>query len=85
MVRRKPLVIVTRKLPEAIETRMMELFDTRLNERNAPLSKAEKQRVAKRVKDAEKSTARPASAPAPATRALSAEEVEQRLDDLVTY
>ncbi len=30
MVRRKPLVIVTRKLPEVIETRMMELFDTRL-------------------------------------------------------
>lgn len=28
---RKPLVIVTRKLPEAIETRMMELFDVRLN------------------------------------------------------
>ncbi len=28
---KKPLVMVTRKLPEAIETRMMELFDTRLN------------------------------------------------------
>ena len=41
MVRRKPLVIVTRKLPEVIETRMMELFDTRLNETDAPLSKAE--------------------------------------------
>ena len=27
----KPLVIVTRKLPDVIETRMMELFDTRLN------------------------------------------------------
>ncbi|MEC8116380.1 MAG: D-glycerate dehydrogenase, partial [Pseudomonadota bacterium] len=27
----KPLVIVTRKLPDAIETRMMELFDVRLN------------------------------------------------------
>ena len=36
MVRRKPLVIVTRKLPEVIETRMMELFDTRLNESDAP-------------------------------------------------
>ena len=31
MPTKKPLVIVTRKLPEAIETRMMELFDTRLN------------------------------------------------------
>jgi glyoxylate reductase len=41
MVRRKPLVIVTRRLPEAIETRMMELFDTRLNENDAPLSKTE--------------------------------------------
>src|SRR3546814_8639039 len=29
--RRKPLVIVTRKLPDVIETRMMELFDARLN------------------------------------------------------
>ena len=29
--RRKPLVIVTRKLPEPVETRMCELFDTRLN------------------------------------------------------
>ncbi len=41
MVRRKPLVIVTRKLPETIETRMMELFDSRLNESDAPLTKAE--------------------------------------------
>ncbi|MDE1148974.1 MAG: D-glycerate dehydrogenase [Azospirillaceae bacterium] len=29
--RKKPLVIVTRKLPDVIETRMMELFDTRLS------------------------------------------------------
>ena len=29
----KPLVVVTRKLPDAIETRMMELFDARLNRR----------------------------------------------------
>ena len=41
MVRRKPLVIVTRKLPEVIETRMMELFDTRLNESDTPWTKAE--------------------------------------------
>ncbi|HEX6113363.1 MAG TPA: D-glycerate dehydrogenase [Geminicoccaceae bacterium] len=40
MVRRKPLVVVTRKLPEVIETRMMELFDTRLNEGDTPLTKA---------------------------------------------
>ena len=34
-------MIVTRKLPEAIETRMMELFDTRLNESDAPPTKAQ--------------------------------------------
>ena len=31
MPQTKPLVIVTRKLPDVTETRMMELFDTRLN------------------------------------------------------
>src|SRR5918995_1872001 len=30
-VRKKPLVVVTRKLPDSIETRMRELFDARLN------------------------------------------------------
>jgi glyoxylate reductase len=29
--RKKPLVVITRKLPDAIETRMRELFDARLN------------------------------------------------------
>ncbi len=29
--RKKPLVVATRKLPDSIETRMRELFDTRLN------------------------------------------------------
>jgi glyoxylate reductase len=37
----KPLVIVTRKLPDVIETRMMELFDTRLNLADTPMSQAE--------------------------------------------
>jgi glyoxylate reductase len=50
LVRHKPLVIVTRKLPEAIETRMMELFDTRLNQDDKPMSKAE---LAEAVKTAE--------------------------------
>ncbi|MGP1394370.1 MAG: 2-hydroxyacid dehydrogenase [Inquilinaceae bacterium] len=36
--RRKPLVIVFRKLPDLVETRMMELFDTRLNVDDRPLS-----------------------------------------------
>ena len=37
---RKPLVIITRKLPEAVETRMRELFDARLNHEDAPMSAA---------------------------------------------
>src|SRR3546814_19477456 len=36
--KKRPLVIVTRKLPDPIETRMMELFDTRLNVADKPLS-----------------------------------------------
>lgn len=31
MPNKKPLVIVTRRLPDAIETRMRELFDAKLN------------------------------------------------------
>ena len=34
----KPLAIVTRKLPDVIETRMMELFEVRLNVEDVPLS-----------------------------------------------
>ena len=41
MPSKKPLVIVTRKLPDAIETRMMELFDTRLNLDDTPLTPAQ--------------------------------------------
>jgi glyoxylate reductase len=41
MSRVRPLVIVTRRLPDAIETRMMELFDARLNPDDRPRSKAE--------------------------------------------
>ncbi len=37
----KPVVFVTRKLPDPIETRMMELFDIRLNPEDRPLSQAE--------------------------------------------
>lgn len=39
--RHKPRVVVTRRLPEVIETRMMELFDTSLNEQDAPMTKAD--------------------------------------------
>jgi glyoxylate reductase len=38
---RKPKVIVTRKLPEAVETRMRELFDTELKLDDAPMDAAE--------------------------------------------
>jgi glyoxylate reductase len=38
---KKPLVIVTRKLPDAVETRMRELFDTRLNVDDKPMTQAE--------------------------------------------
>jgi glyoxylate reductase len=38
MAPRKPKVIVTRKLPDAVETRMRELFDTDLNVSDEPMS-----------------------------------------------
>ena len=36
---RKPLVVITRKLPDQVETRMRELFDVRLNETDTPMSR----------------------------------------------
>jgi glyoxylate reductase len=41
MPTRKPLVIVTRKLPNVVETRMRELFNTRLNDDDRPMSQSE--------------------------------------------
>ncbi|MEZ5842827.1 MAG: D-glycerate dehydrogenase [Hyphomicrobiaceae bacterium] len=38
---KKPLVIVTRKLPDNVETRMRELFDARLNVTDTPMTQAE--------------------------------------------
>jgi len=38
---KKPLVIVTRKLPDKVELRMRELFDTRLNPDDTPMSQAQ--------------------------------------------
>ena len=37
----KPLVVVTRKLPEVIEARMMELFDARLRDDDTPMCREE--------------------------------------------
>ncbi len=36
--RKRPVVVVTRKLPHTVETRMRELFDTRLNLDDTPMS-----------------------------------------------
>ena len=41
MAARKPKVIVTRKLPDPVETRMRELFDTELNLTDKPMTQAE--------------------------------------------
>jgi glyoxylate reductase len=38
---KKPLVVVTRKLPDTVETRMRELFDARLNLNDKPMSQAD--------------------------------------------
>ena len=38
---KKPVVIVTRKLPDVVETRMCELFDTKLNVEDKPMSQAQ--------------------------------------------
>jgi len=38
---KKPLVVVTRKLPDTVETRMRELFDARLNLDDKPMSQGE--------------------------------------------
>jgi glyoxylate reductase len=38
---RKPLIVITRKLPDTIEVRMRELFDARLNADDKPMSQGE--------------------------------------------
>ncbi len=38
---KRPLVIVTRRLPDLVETRMRELFDARLNVEDKPMSQAD--------------------------------------------
>jgi glyoxylate reductase len=44
---KKPLVVVTRKLPDSVETRMRELFDARLNLDDRPMSQGELVEAAK--------------------------------------
>ena len=45
----KPRIIVTRKLPDAVETRMMELFNTQLNLDDTPMSKVDLINAAERA------------------------------------
>ena len=49
-VKKKPLVVVTRKLPDSIETRMRELFDARLNLDDTPMTE---EQIAEAVRTAE--------------------------------
>jgi glyoxylate reductase len=49
-MKKRPVVIVTRRLPDVVETRMRELFDTRLNLEDKPLSAPE---LAQAVKEAD--------------------------------
>jgi len=44
---KKPLVVITRRLPESVETRMRELFDARLNLDDRPMSQIELTEAAK--------------------------------------
>ena len=39
--KKKPLVVITRKLPDQVETRMRELFDARLNVDDQPMTQPE--------------------------------------------
>ncbi len=39
--RKKPLVVITRKLPDPVETRMRELFEARLNVEDQPMTQPE--------------------------------------------
>jgi len=48
--KKKPLVVITRKLPDAIETRMRELFDARLNIDDRPMSRDD---LAAAIRDAD--------------------------------
>ena len=41
MSKHKPIVVITRKLPQVVETRMMELFQTKLNATDQAMGKAE--------------------------------------------
>ena len=56
---KKPIVVVTRKLPDPVELRMRELFDARLNPVDKPMSAAQLAEV-ERI-DAISASSRPSS------------------------
>ncbi|MCK5446401.1 MAG: D-glycerate dehydrogenase, partial [Rhodospirillaceae bacterium] len=47
MTAKKPKIVVTRKLPDSVETRMMELFDVELNLSDEPMDTAQLQAALK--------------------------------------
>jgi glyoxylate reductase len=47
--RKQPLVVVTRKLPDSVETRMRELFEVELNPDDRPMTQAELAKAAQRA------------------------------------
>src|SRR4051812_19644962 len=47
--RKKSLVVVTRKLPDSVETRMRELFEVELNPDDKPMSQAELMKAVQRA------------------------------------
>jgi glyoxylate reductase len=47
--RKKPLVVVTRKLPDSVETRMRELFEVELNLDDRPMNQSELAKAAQRA------------------------------------
>ncbi|MET0313649.1 MAG: D-glycerate dehydrogenase [Hansschlegelia sp.] len=49
-MKKRPLVVVTRRLPDVIETRMRELFDARLNHEDLPLTS---EQLAEAVREAD--------------------------------
>src|ERR1044072_9419132 len=44
---KKPVIVVTRRLPDSVEMRMRELFDARLNADDTPLTQAQLVEAAK--------------------------------------
>ena len=71
MPRTRPVVIVTRKLPDVIETRMMELFDARLNTDDAAAGQGRADRGGQGLRgpgaDGDRPDRQPRSWPTPAS------------------